>query len=62
MEEKQKAVKYLAEEFVVSEAIALVALDHARGSIPQAKELLSNEMARRLIYREVREYGLESGF
>lgn len=60
MEEKQKAAKYLAEEFGVSEVVALVALDHARGSIPQAKELLSNETARRLVYREVREYGLES--
>lgn len=53
MEEKQKAAKYLAEEFGVSE---LVALDHARGSIPQAKALL----ARQLFGREVREYGLES--
>ena len=56
MEEKQKAAKYLAEEFGVSETVALVALDHARGSIPQAKALLSS----RVFGREVREYGLES--
>lgn len=60
MEEKQKAAKYLAEEFGVSETIALVALDHARGSIPQAKALLSSGVSRQLFGREVREYGLES--
>lgn len=60
MEEKQKAAKYLAEEFGVSELVALVALDHARGSVPQAKALLSSDVSRQLFGREVREYGLES--
>lgn len=60
MNEKQKVVKYLVGEFNVSEAVALVALDHARGSVAQAKALLSSETAIQLFNREVREYGLES--
>lgn len=60
MNEKQKAAAYLANEFNVSEAVALVALDHARGSVAQAKALLNSETAIQLFNREVREYGLKS--
>jgi hypothetical protein len=58
MTERQLKVKYIAQEANVSEKMASVALDHARGSIPYALDLLSNDQCRFAFGREIREYNL----
>lgn len=57
--DKQKRIDYIAKECNVSKEIARIALDHARGSIPIAKDLLSNEHCKFTFGREVGEFGLK---
>lgn len=52
-----KLVSCLAEETGVRKVIARIALEHAKGSISVARDLLGNEVYQSRLEREAREYG-----
>ena len=58
-EEKQSRIRYIAQECGVTEEIARIALDYAKGSISIAIDYLSNEHCRFTFGREVKEFELE---
>ena len=52
-----KLVSCLAEETGVRKTIARIALEHAKGSMSVARDLLGNEVYQSRLEREAREYG-----
>lgn len=58
MDIMEKKAQYLAREASVSNAIALVALMHARGSVTLAKDLLNSDTCKQIYGREAREFGI----
>ena len=58
MDERDKKIRYIAQEANVSYEVARIALDHGRGSIRCALDFLTNEHCLKTFAREAREYGL----
>ena len=58
MDEKEKKIKFVAQEAKVSHEVARIALDYGRGSIRYALDFLTNQHCRTTFAREAREYGL----
>jgi hypothetical protein len=54
-----KLLEFLSTRCNVTQAVARIALDHARGRIPEAIELLKNDQCLHAFMREAREYGCE---
>lgn len=53
-------LKWLTQETGCKPEVAQIALEHARGNVFQARDLLQNEMYRSFCEKEAREYGRES--
>lgn len=54
----ENKISFLMKECQVDRGMALVALNHSRGSISYAKDFLCSETSRHIYGREAREYDL----
>lgn len=58
MENIEMKAERVAKEANISKQIAQVALQHARGSIQYAKDMLSNQTCVQIFWKEAREFDI----